>query len=51
MRARDWTGALLLANKSWRLRHSPAAAQLAFLAAAASGVTQAAAKWLHRTRE
>jgi len=48
LRARDWPGALRRAEESWRLRHTPEAARLAFLAAAASGATRKAALWLAR---
>jgi hypothetical protein len=44
----DWSAALTRATESWRLRHSPAAAQLAFLAAAAGGNGAATLRWQTR---
>ena len=44
----DWSAALTRATESWRLRHSPAAAQLAFLAAAARGDGAATLRWHRR---
>ncbi len=44
----DWSAALTRAADSWRLRHSPAAAQLAFLAAAAGGDGAATLRWHRR---
>lgn len=46
-----WRRALRHAAISWRLRHTPNAAQLAFLAAAAASETTLAAWWHERALE
>jgi hypothetical protein len=43
----DWGQALTCAERAWQLRHTPEAARLAFLAAAALGQTPCALRW-HR---
>jgi hypothetical protein len=48
LRARNWQAALERAEQSWSLCHSPSAARLAFLAAAALGETRAAVAWRRR---
>ena len=45
LHAADWEQALAWARKSWDLRHTPAAARVAFLAAAALGQTAPALGW------
>jgi len=47
LRRGDWAAALNWSEESWRLRHTAAAARLAFLAAGALGDTRTAAAW-HR---
>jgi hypothetical protein len=49
-RARDWEAALWHAERSWSLRHTPAAAQLACLAAAALGDSVRVGQWLRHAR-
>ena len=49
-RARDWETAFWHAEQSWKLRHSDAAARMAFLAAAAVGDTASALQWLPRAQ-
>jgi hypothetical protein len=44
----DWSAAQARAAESWRLRHSPEAARLAFLAAVGSGETAATLRWRRR---
>lgn len=41
----DWPAATHHAQDSWKLRHSPAAARVAFLAAAAAGDASGARRW------
>ena len=48
---RRWRTALGHAATSWRVRHTPAAARLAFLAAAAASETTLAAWWHERARD
>ncbi|MGH7946826.1 MAG: hypothetical protein ACREF9_17750 [Opitutaceae bacterium] len=44
----DWPGALVQAERSWRLCHTPASAQVAFLAASAAGAAARALRWRER---
>ncbi len=48
LRARNWEAALDRAQQSWSLCHSPHAARLACLAAAALGEKRAALAWRRR---
>ena len=48
LRAGNWAAALEHAQRSWSLLHSPRAARLAFLAAAALGETRDALCWRRR---
>ena len=48
LRSAAWEGALEHAERSWGLRHSSRAAQVAALAALALGQTKAALQWRHR---
>jgi hypothetical protein len=50
LRGGNWEAALGAAERSWRLRHSPEAARLAFLAAAALGNTSGAEGWSDAAR-
>jgi len=45
LRAKEWQIALVHAERSWALRHSPQAAQLACLAAVALHDGDAALRW------
>ena len=45
MQRREWESALQNAERSWRLRHLRLSARLAFLASAAFGDTDSAARW------
>lgn len=51
LRSQEWEGALWHATQSWSLRHTLAAAQLAFLAAAALGDSARVEQWLSRARQ
>lgn len=46
----EWMLAFQHATQSWCLRHTPAAARLAFLAASANGDTTRAALWHDRAK-
>jgi len=46
--SRDLIGASAAAERSWQLRHTPAAARMAFLAASARGDTAQAVRWRAR---
>lgn len=48
---RDWRGAIAGAEHAWRLRHTGESAQLAWIAAAASGDTPRALRWRERAAE
>jgi hypothetical protein len=48
LRARNWEAALERAQQSWSLCHSPHAARVAYLSAAALGETRAALTWRRR---
>jgi hypothetical protein len=48
LECRDWAGALTQATRSWRLLHTAESAQVAFLAAAASGESASALRWRER---
>jgi hypothetical protein len=45
LRGQDWQEAFNHADRSWKLRHSDAAARLAFLASSALGDSRLAARW------
>jgi hypothetical protein len=45
---RDWLAALHHAERSWQILHTPEAARLAFLAAAAARLTPTALAWHQR---
>jgi len=49
--AYDWPRALAAAEDAWGLQHTADSAQLAFLAAAASGESARALRWHERARE
>ena len=49
LRGQDWAGALKHAQRSWSLRHSIPAAELAGLAAAALGDAEEVLQWQRRT--
>jgi hypothetical protein len=48
LRNRQWNQALIEAERSWELYHSPEAAHCAFVLAAALGETAAALRWRQR---
>lgn len=50
LRRKQWQRAQRHAERSWKLRHQPPSARLAFLAAAALGQTTRAAYWHPRAQ-